>query len=97
MKTGTASGARLLARVEQDRVVRVYAQPAASSAVLMVDDAGKIARRDIGTLDLSESPAGQWVKLGSLASAGAMPGYDGAIFIEGCSWMPSDGFHILEE
>lgn len=96
LATGTSTGGRLLAKVDPERVCRVYAQPASAAAVMIVDAAGKITRRDTGLLDLSENPAGEWVELGNLATAGMIPGFDRAVFVEACSWTPADGFRIGE-
>lgn len=96
LATGTSTGARLLARIDPERVCRVYAQPASTGAVMIVDGAGKISRRDTGLLDLSENPAGEWVELGNLATAGMVPGFDKAVFVESCTWTEKEGFRLGE-
>ena len=82
---GTAAGERLLARVEPDRTARIYAQPGAAAAGLVIGADGQICKYG-RPLALSEPPAGQWARLAALAPAGETHGMDKAVFIETCAW-----------
>jgi hypothetical protein len=37
-------------------------------------------------LAMSEQPAGKWARLGGLSMAGALMGYEGAVFVESAVW-----------
>jgi hypothetical protein len=86
LKLGTAAGMRLLAAVTPERVARVYPQPGEESAALQIGADGRI-RRDDGQLLPSSSPAaGHWARLGNLAAAGTLAGFNGRVFIESAVW-----------
>lgn len=94
LRTGTLYGERLLAEVDAERRVRVYSQPHAEDARLMVDERGKITQRGGGPVDLGQQPAGQWVDLGWNAVGVSTPGYVGAVFVEACTWTPNEGLRL---
>lgn len=102
---GSAAGGapvkRLLARVEPDRLVRVYAQAGPESAALRIGAGGEITTQDGRRLHPSEWPAGRWAKSGAFSSPGPLPNLalrqpapDNAVFFESCAWKPTIGFFI---
>lgn len=96
LSQGLTGGQRLLARVEPDRTVRVYPQPAASallSAACTLAPSGALVDPGGRALLPSQWPAGQWLRLGGLSSGsgGSSAGSSTAaggnpIFIESCTW-----------
>jgi hypothetical protein len=89
LRVGTSAGARLLANVDPQRVARVYIQPVAPApgwSGLVIGPQGELVRGDGSALLVSEQPAGQWARMGELATAGVMHNFSGAVFVESCSW-----------
>ena len=60
---GDSAGNRLLCEVTADRYLRVYAQPADSSAVLVVNEAGILCNPWGQPIGLAERAAGEWAKV----------------------------------
>jgi hypothetical protein len=63
LRTGTSSGHRLLATVTPDRLLRVYAEPLASSVALFVNADGRVSDRLGQPLPEGALPAGGWLAL----------------------------------
>jgi hypothetical protein len=95
LKLGTATGSRLLARVEPNRYARIYEQPAASSARLRLDAAGRLRYLNRRPLEPSEWAAGEWARAGELGAAGGLYGYDGVVFVESCAWDAERGLYVI--
>lgn len=81
LRTGTASGTRLLANVDVRRDLRIYAQPGETSAALRLGEGGQPLRANGRVIELHEQPAGQWVQLGEMSGSGAR-----AVFVESAAW-----------
>ncbi|HEX7568069.1 MAG TPA: hypothetical protein VF355_05830, partial [Anaerolineaceae bacterium] len=60
LAAGDVNGNRLLAEVTQDRYLRVYAQPAASSAELFINQAGLLVDQAGAQLPAWTPAAGRW-------------------------------------
>ncbi len=93
LKQGTPTGGRLLARVEADRWLRVFAQPDSALPELTISQGGVLCWRDGRRLHSSELAAGRWASLGLQSGAG---GQNAAAFVEGCSWDAARGLHLAE-
>ena len=89
LATGTTGGRRLLAQMTPDRVVRVYAEPDASSSSWQLDTDGRLFL-PLGALDEGQLPAGEWVQLTEEAKD------LGPLFIQRAEYTPGTGYTILE-
>ena len=86
LKTGTSSGARLLAKVDSGRLARVYEGPEPGASRLMVGQAGRLVRLDGSEPGIAEQPAGEWVSLAGVAMPGLLLGFNGSVFAENVVW-----------
>ena len=87
LRGGAADGTRLLASITPGRAARIYAQPRPSESGLALGPGGQILRLDGRALSPSESPAGQWARLGALTPPGAPADEPYSyLFIERCAW-----------
>ncbi len=89
LAAGTSSGRRLLAQVTSDKVVRIYAEPEASSLSWQLGMDGRLFL-PLGALDEGQLPAGQWVQLVEEAKG------LGPLFIERAQYTPGTGYSVLE-
>jgi hypothetical protein len=71
MDAGTASGARLLAEVDPERQVRVFAQPGEDSAAVYLRGDGQFYHRNTERIDPATCPVGFWARLSSVVPPGA--------------------------
>jgi hypothetical protein len=64
LRAGTLGGARLLAEVGEDRMVRVYVEPTRTTSVeVMLDASGRLFNAKSELLAASEQPTGKWCAL----------------------------------
>ena len=89
LAAGTSTGRRLLAQVTPDKVVRIYAEPDASSLSWQLGMDGRLFL-PLGALDEGQLPAGQWVQLTEEAKG------LGPLFIERAQYTPGQGYSVLE-
>jgi hypothetical protein len=92
---GTSAGLRLLAAVDERRVLRVYPQPALSTARVLVGRDGRLRGLDGEPLKLGQQPAGQWARLLALSPAGGLVGVQDSAWIEAVEWDGSK--FVIEE
>lgn len=84
LQAGDVNGVRLLAEVTQQRLLRVFQAPAASTAVLHVDGAGHLVDENGAGLPLWAPAVGRWAVLDSpwLGSGGEYQQITDRIFLE---------------
>jgi hypothetical protein len=86
LKAGTSAGARLLAMVDDRRRVHVYLQPGVKESQVMTGRDGVLRAINGRPLLPSQQPAGSWVRLGDVSTAGKLLGHEGAVFAEKTRW-----------
>ncbi len=103
LAVGDANGRRLLATVLPERVVRLYAEPDASSLDLMLRADGTLRPPLAGGTvtpavgwDEGVLPAGRWVQPAGLPAApGAAAGLE-RVFVERAEYAPGQGYTVIE-
>lgn len=62
LKAGVSGGARLLATVTKDRIVRLYQEPDKADYAYLINRRGQLATRTNGPVDLQKCPVAEWVR-----------------------------------
>lgn len=97
LRVGDSAGRRLLANVDAARIAHVQRQPEEpGSAAITTGAAGELRTQGGLALGASANPAGSWVGLGAVATAGVLLGRKGSVFVEACAWEDKRGVYITE-
>ena len=97
LKSGTATGKRLLGRIGSDRALLVRAQPDASGAKYKIGRDGIIRLASGMAAPPGPEVAGEWAALDTnwAATAGSWGLVPGRVFLEGVRWEIKDSFGMF--
>lgn len=93
LEMGTSSGQRLLARVTPERVVRIWAEPAAVEPLARLRSDRQIAHAGGGVRPAGQLPAGEWLAVRSQAAVALAAG---AIFVDEAEYNTEQGELALD-
>lgn len=88
LELGTSTGQRLLAKVTPERVVRIWAEPAALEPLARLRADRQIAHAGGGVRPAGQLPAGEWLAVRSQAAVALATG---AVFVDEAEYNADDG------
>ena len=87
LMVGNSAGVRMLGEVTQDRYLRVYPQPAAADAELLIHKSGHLCDRHGITIPAWRKAAGEWARVAALQGVGSPAArIKDAVFLESVAW-----------
>ena len=94
LELGTSTGQRLIARVTPDRVVRIYAEPAALEPMARLRSQDRqIVHAGGGVRPAGQLPAGEWLAVRSQAAVALAAG---AVFVDSAEYSIEQGELTLD-